>query len=172
MLSNQFIQQKCREKLGKAETDETEGNQNANEDGSESKSKESNRKDVQIRVIEVSWLNSKIPEFFNYLSISQNQALYDNELIKTILQEQNYYWQMVGWSVAPNISYMVLLLYYFINEVPRPRAENSYFFDAQNPLATTVRVLISANQLFLLLIEYLQVRVKKFSYFIDYWNLI
>jgi hypothetical protein len=42
---------------------------------------------VEIRIIEVTWLNHNIPKFYQYLAKSNRPGIYDNELIKVLLQQ-------------------------------------------------------------------------------------
>jgi hypothetical protein len=122
-------------------------------------------------VIEVSWINKKIPQFFAYLASSKNLSIFDNELIKTILQEQDYTWQMCSYLVVPSVAYMLLLLNYFIYHVTGPRQEKNLFLNPDDPKATVNRVMITLIQIYLLLVECTQVYVQKQEYFSDYWNL-
>jgi hypothetical protein len=69
---------------------------------------------VQIRIIEVTWLNEKIPEFYKYLAGSNRPGIYDNELIKVLLQQQNYTMQIVMITFLPYMVYMILILTYFM----------------------------------------------------------
>lgn len=41
---------------------------------------------LEIKIVEVSWLNGHIPEFYNYLQKVNRSSLYENELIKVLLK--------------------------------------------------------------------------------------
>lgn len=47
-------------------------------------------KPVQVRIVEVNWLQKRGRELFYYLAKNKDENIYENELIKVLLLEQNY----------------------------------------------------------------------------------
>lgn len=82
---NQLAKQACNKYLGnfKRFADYLKGRLEKNQ----IVEKKEHLKPVEIRIIEVSWLNKKIPLFYKYLSNNDRPGIFDNELIKVLLQE-------------------------------------------------------------------------------------
>ena len=60
-----------------------------------------------------------------------NSQIFDNDLVKILLQEQNYTVEIFTKIFLPYIVYMILLLVYFMNFIPLNQEANG-FFDTDN----------------------------------------
>jgi hypothetical protein len=45
---------------------------------------------VQVRIIEVEWIKKNLRDFYKFLKEKSDPGLFDNELIKVLLTEQDY----------------------------------------------------------------------------------
>ena len=126
-------------------------------------------KPVEIRIIEVSWLNKKIPQFYKYLSNNDRPGIFDNELIKVLLQEQNYTGQIFMKVFLPYIVWMALLLIYFMRSIPVYDRPNG-FFDTDDVNTLLLRILITALSGYLAYFETQQMLFLGRYYFNDIWN--
>jgi len=81
---------------------------------------------VRVRIIDISWLNENIANFYEFLS-TQRPTLFDNDLIRILLHTQNYTFDIVWRYFLPYCIYMTLVLYYFINYVPMPIDKNETY---------------------------------------------
>lgn len=127
------------------------------------------RTPVQVEIIEVSWLNDKIKEFYQYLANENRQGIYDNTLIKVLLEQQNYTSQIMALTFLPYVAYMIATLCYFIFIVPEAATHDGYFYpDA--PMHLALRILIMLISLYLLGVEIGQMIVMKMDYWGDKWN--
>ena len=61
---------------------------------------------VQVRVIEIEWVSDYLRDFFVYLARLKNVDLYDNELIKVLLEQQDYSKQLLTFGFVPFCIYM------------------------------------------------------------------
>ena len=46
-----------------------------------------NQRPVEVKIVQISWLNDQIPNLYKYLANQENASIFDNELIKVILQK-------------------------------------------------------------------------------------
>ena len=44
------------------------------------------QKAVEVRIVDIAWLNDHIPEFYKYLASQEKSNIFDNEIIKFILK--------------------------------------------------------------------------------------
>ena len=56
---------------------------------------------VKIRVIDINWLNKNIPEFYKYLLRNKESKIYENVLIKVLLENQSYTKQIAFYFFLP-----------------------------------------------------------------------
>lgn len=66
--------------------------------------------------------------------------------------------------------YMILLLVYFVEYVPRPKSYPQVFFSTDEPTQSAFRVILSFLSLFLGGIEIQQMVIMKADYWYDFWN--
>jgi hypothetical protein len=45
---------------------------------------------VEIRIVEIEWIQKDLKKFYKFLKTKNDSALFENELIKVLLMNQNY----------------------------------------------------------------------------------
>ena len=120
---------------------------------------------VKVKMIEISWLTRGLKDFYLYVTCSDNETLYDIELIRVLLTSQDYGSQLIYRVFFPYLILMGALLYYFGVCVNVPHTEG--FFGGES---VGLRCFIFAYQLFFLGVEVKQMHNLKKHYWTDPWN--
>jgi hypothetical protein len=69
---------------------------------------------VTTKMIEISWLTrEELKDFYLFVTCSNNETLYDMELIRVLLTSQDYGWQLIIRVFFPYMILMGAVLYYF-----------------------------------------------------------
>lgn len=127
------------------------------------------QKDVSLKIIKVGWLNNEVRQFFQYLAKSEKPSIYDNELIKTLLDQQDYTQKIMLVTILPYIVYLLSLFLYFHTYLARDVEDDQDFWDS-DLLATCLRSLIYILSGYLMVLEYYQMKLQKVRYWLQWWN--
>ena len=123
---------------------------------------------VTVKIIEISWLTrEKLKDFYLFVTCSNNENLYDMELIRVLLTSQDYKFQLIYRVLFPYMILMGAVLYYFCVFVNVPHTKG--FFGGE---AVGLRCFIIFYQLFFLGVEVKQMHNLKKHYWTDPWNFV
>lgn len=128
---------------------------------------------VQVRVLEVEWLNKNLNRFYQFLKVKGDTDLYDNEIIKILLScERGYTRQILMLGLLPYVIYMVCVLVYFtkIMSYSEETRDPSWFEGPVRHVAC--RSLIMIFSVWLMVMEFRQIIFFRKAYFTDVYNSI
>lgn len=66
-----------------------------------------------MRIIEVEWINNKIPDLYKYLAINQDPVVFNTQLVNVLLMDQEYGYEIIFYAFLPFLAYMISVLTYF-----------------------------------------------------------
>jgi len=118
----------------------------------------------------VNWLQKCNKDLFQYLAGQNDNAIYENELIKVLLLEQDYTWQIFRRVLIPYFIYMLSTLTYFTYNVTGVQGPPDQGFFVGEPGNIVLRSIILVVTVALLGLEFMQMRIYGRSYFSEKWN--
>ena len=130
-------------------------------------------KDLKIRIVDVKWtkkMSSKLKELYLYLATTNDENVYEDELVKLFLQIQDYSEQITYRVFLPYLVYMGNVLYYFTNVIPKTERDRSFFQGSSTNIA--LRSVILIFTFLLILLEIRQFYLKRWDHIYDIWSVL
>jgi hypothetical protein len=71
-----------------------------------------------VRILDVKWLNKNLAKFYKFMGNTEDSSLFDNELIKILLMQQDYNYEIFRKFFMPALVYMASILLYYSLYLP------------------------------------------------------
>lgn len=127
---------------------------------------------VSVKIIEIEWLSESLVEFYGYLADKDETAIFGNDFLTTLLEQQQYSNQLVVKIFLPFLVNMILQLSYYSYYVPSVPVTQGFFGVPDEMDQGAFRIIIIGLSLFFLFIELRQLYKGGLVYFLDFWNYV
>ena len=98
---------------------------------------------VKVKIFKILFLHNNMNTFFNLVADrQQDNRIYQNELISSILNEQDYFYQLIATGFLPYLSNFVLMLFYLMYILSVPTHELESVWHKSEWFFWLIRVLI------------------------------
>lgn len=129
-------------------------------------------KQVKVTIVEINWLNNNCRDLFYFLATFLDPKIYNNELIKVLLIEQDYTDQILIRVTFAYLVYCICTIYFFTQYVTGNEGSPEDGLYGGSIKAIFLKWMIIILTGYFVLIELKQMQHLGFHYVQDKWNWI